>query len=183
VNFHKFHALFSTTLSQLAEAIKSFAQDVFRKCSRVGTKHRKWLRLLLRILERYHKDCDEFLIHIVRITGDETWVSFLNVETKEQSKQWTHTHSPNTPKNLNTVCQKAGDNCFLRQEGSSGGGINATMNHNNVSNVLQSNHKEKLRRVIQNYMRGMLTSGVVFLHENARPHTAAPIRAFKLGVV
>jgi hypothetical protein len=29
----------------------------------------------------------------------------------------------------------------------------------------------------------MLTSGVVFLHENARPHTAAPIRAFKLGVV
>jgi hypothetical protein len=36
-------------------------------------------------LERYHKDDDEFLNHIVRVTGDETWVSFVNVETKEQS--------------------------------------------------------------------------------------------------
>jgi hypothetical protein len=27
-----------------------------------------------------------------------TWVSFVNVETKEQSKQWIHTHSPNKPK-------------------------------------------------------------------------------------
>jgi hypothetical protein len=38
-------------------------------------------------LERCHKDGDEFLNHIVRVTGDETWVSFLNVETKEQSRQ------------------------------------------------------------------------------------------------
>jgi hypothetical protein len=32
--------------------------------------------------ERYHKDGDEFLRLIVQVTGDETWVSFLNVETK-----------------------------------------------------------------------------------------------------
>jgi hypothetical protein len=30
-------------------------------------------------LERYHKDGNEFLSHI--ITGDETWVSFVNVVT------------------------------------------------------------------------------------------------------
>jgi hypothetical protein len=30
------------------------------------------------------------LNHIV--TGDETWVSFVIVETKEQLKQWMHTH-------------------------------------------------------------------------------------------
>jgi hypothetical protein len=48
--------------------------------------------------EQYHKDGDEFLSHIVRITGYETWVSFVNVETKEQSKQWIHTRSPNKPK-------------------------------------------------------------------------------------
>jgi hypothetical protein len=47
-------------------------------------------------LERYHKDGNEFLSHIV--TDDETWVSFVNVETKEQSKQGMHTHSPNRPK-------------------------------------------------------------------------------------
>jgi hypothetical protein len=45
-------------------------------------------------LERYHKDGNEFLNHIMQVT-DETWVSFVNVETKEQSKQWMHTHSPN----------------------------------------------------------------------------------------
>jgi hypothetical protein len=39
------------------------------------------------LLERYHKDSDEFLNHIVRVTGDETWVSFVNFETKGQSKQ------------------------------------------------------------------------------------------------
>jgi hypothetical protein len=49
-------------------------------------------------LGQYHKDGDELLIHIVRVTGDETWVSFVNVETKEQSKQWMHTHLPDKPK-------------------------------------------------------------------------------------
>jgi hypothetical protein len=24
------------------------------------------------------------------VTGNETWVSFVNIETKEQSKQWMH---------------------------------------------------------------------------------------------
>jgi hypothetical protein len=39
-------------------------------------------------LERYHKDRDDFLNHIVRVTGDKNWILFVNVETKEQSKQW-----------------------------------------------------------------------------------------------
>jgi hypothetical protein len=52
---------------------------------------------LIFLLQRYHKDGDQFLNHIVRVTGDETWVSIVNVETKEQSKQWMHTHSPNKP--------------------------------------------------------------------------------------
>jgi hypothetical protein len=34
----------------------------------------------------------------------------------------------------------------------------------------------ELRRAIQNKMRGMLTSGVVLLHDNADPHTAARTR-------
>jgi hypothetical protein len=33
--------------------------------------------------EQYHKDGDEFLNHIVPVTSDETWVLFVNVETKE----------------------------------------------------------------------------------------------------
>jgi hypothetical protein len=35
-------------------------------------------------LEQYHKDGHEFLNYVIRITGNETWVSTVNVETKEQ---------------------------------------------------------------------------------------------------
>jgi hypothetical protein len=45
----------------------------------------------LDFLERYHEDVNKFLSHIVRVTGDETCVSFVNVETKEQSKQFKQT--------------------------------------------------------------------------------------------
>jgi hypothetical protein len=54
-----------------------------------------------------HKDGDEFLSHIV--TGDKAWVSPVNVETKEQSRQWRHTHSPNKLKKCKqtlSACQK-----------------------------------------------------------------------------
>jgi hypothetical protein len=37
------------------------------------------------LLHRYYKDSDEFLSHIVRVTGDETWGSFVNGESKKQS--------------------------------------------------------------------------------------------------
>jgi hypothetical protein len=55
----------------------------------------------LTLFERYHKDGDEFLNHIVRGTGDETWVPSVDVETKEQPKRCMHTHSPIKP---NVVC-------------------------------------------------------------------------------
>jgi hypothetical protein len=49
------------------------------------------------LFERDHTDGDEILNHIIRVTGDETWVLFANVGTKAQSKQWMHTRSPNKP--------------------------------------------------------------------------------------
>jgi hypothetical protein len=48
-----------------------------------------------------------FLSRILRVTGDETWVSFFKVETKEQSKQRMHTHSLNRPKKLKVRCVPA----------------------------------------------------------------------------
>jgi hypothetical protein len=48
--------------------------------------------------------------HIVQVTGDETWVSFVNVKTEVQSKQWMHAHSPNNLKKFKqtlSACQKA----------------------------------------------------------------------------
>jgi hypothetical protein len=64
----------------------------------------------------------------------------VNVETKEQSKQWMHTHSPNKLKNFKQTftCQKADGNCFLEQERSADVGIHATRDHNNVRSGLQN---------------------------------------------
>jgi hypothetical protein len=47
-------------------------------------------------LERYHKYGDEFLNRSV--TGDENWISFVNVKANEQSTQWMHAQSSNKPK-------------------------------------------------------------------------------------
>jgi hypothetical protein len=54
--------------------------------------------------------------------------------------------------------------------------IHATMAHNGVTSVLQSS-KTKLHRTSQYNRSGMLTYGVVPLHENVRQHKAARTRA------
>jgi hypothetical protein len=51
---------------------------------------------------------NEFLSHIMRITGDEILVSFVINEIKEQSNQWLHIYSPNKPnkfKYILFICQ------------------------------------------------------------------------------
>jgi hypothetical protein len=104
----------------------------------MGVHKTQTMPSVLTLLELYHKDGDEFLNHIVRITGDETWVSFVNVETKDQSKQLMHTHSPDKPKTFKqtlSACQKADGSCFLGQKRSADGGIHATMDHNNIRSV------------------------------------------------
>jgi hypothetical protein len=71
--------------------------------------------------------------------------------------------------------QKADGNCFLGQESCATGGIYVTRDHNNGISALRNtkkmgyDHSEK--------RCGMLTPGVVLLHENACPHTAARTRA------
>ena len=49
---------------------------------------------VLKFLTRYAQERDEFLDSIV--TGDETWVLHHAPESKQQSLQWCHTHSPRT---------------------------------------------------------------------------------------
>jgi hypothetical protein len=93
-------------------------------------------------LQRYHKDGNEFLNHILRVTGDETWVSFVNVETKEQSAvkavdARTFTKQDENFKQTMPIYQKADGNCFMEQERSDGG-IHVTRNHNKVRSILRN---------------------------------------------
>jgi hypothetical protein len=68
----------------------------------------------------------------------------VTVGTKEQSKQWMHTHSPNKLKKFKQTlfaCQKADGNCFLGQERSTDSGIHATRDYNNIRSVLGNTKK------------------------------------------
>jgi hypothetical protein len=59
--------------------------------------------------EQYHKNGDTFFNHFVQVTGDKTWVSFMNAETNK--------HCLPTKKLLETV--------FWEKEKSVDGGIHA----------------------------------------------------------
>jgi hypothetical protein len=80
VNFHKYHAVFSKRLSCVLRKMDSENAH--------GCPPNAENDFGFDFLERRHKDGDGFLSHIVRVAGDETWVSFVNIETKEQTKQW-----------------------------------------------------------------------------------------------
>jgi hypothetical protein len=81
VNFHKFHALFCTRLSQtrLSQVLRKMDSENAHGCAQNAKNS-----FGFDFLERYNKDGDEFLSHNLRLTGDEIWVSFVNAETKEK---------------------------------------------------------------------------------------------------
>jgi hypothetical protein len=82
VNFHKSHTLFCTRFSQasLSQGMHKMGSENAHGCTQRAQNF-----FSFDFLERYHTGGDEFLNHIVQLTGHETWVSFVNVETKEQS--------------------------------------------------------------------------------------------------
>ncbi|GFU99843.1 histone-lysine N-methyltransferase SETMAR [Trichonephila clavipes] len=128
----------------------------------------------LEFLSRYHTDGEDFLNRMV--TGDETWVAHVNVETKQQSMAWGHTGSPtrlrkarqtlSVSKLMVTVFWDV-QGIFLIEFMTRGTTINSEVYCRTL---------KKLKRAIQNKRRGLLSSGVVVLHDNARPHTAVRTR-------
>ncbi|KAJ4427362.1 hypothetical protein ANN_24982 [Periplaneta americana] len=128
----------------------------------------------LTFLMRYHTDGDAFLDQIV--TGDETWVSHNIPETKHQSRQWHHPSSLKKPRKFKHTLstQKVMATVFWDRKGvllldfmPKG----TTINANRYCETLR-----KLQQAIQNKRRGMLSRGVVLLHDNARLHIAASTR-------
>jgi hypothetical protein len=96
----------------------------------------------LTFLERYHKDGDAFLINIV--TGNKTWVSFVNDFWDGKGVLMVEFMQQGTTITSQVYCEILTKNCA--------------------------------RPAIQNRRRGMLTYGVVLLHDNARPQTSIAAR-------
>jgi hypothetical protein len=133
VNILKFDALFFTRLSHLGWAIiTSFVQDGFQKCLWMCTKCGEWLPSALPyfrvVTQRWRRI---FHSHDNVIRCDVTWVSFVNVETKEHSKQWMHIHQT-SQKNLNRYLPARWQFFFWNRKDE----IHAAREHNNVRNIL-----------------------------------------------
>jgi preprotein translocase subunit SecE len=125
------------------------------------------------LLQRYHKDVNEFLSHITWVTGDETWVSFVNVETKEQSMQWIHIHQISRKVYTNVVCEKSDGDRFAGHERSADGDL---MQRGTTMSDVYCETLKKLHRTIWTKRHGMLTYGVVLLYDNAHPHSGTHAR-------
>ena len=134
--------------------LKLFSEE--RKAQRIGTA--------LSFLECYDREGDAFLDQIVT---DETWVRCVNAETKLQSMQWGHTASPKKP---TKCCQTLSTRKFMATVFLDKRGLLlvefleriATVNTERYCNILRN-----FRRAIQNKHHGRLSSGVIFLHDNA----------------
>ncbi|GFU54688.1 histone-lysine N-methyltransferase SETMAR [Trichonephila clavipes] len=160
-----------TTLHKVVSEKLQFCKLCARWVPRLLTEEHKLKRIAcaLDFLDRYHKEGDQFLERIV--TGDETWVSHITPESKRQSMEWRHTNSPVRVKAKRTIStRKVMATVFWDRHGvllvefnQQGTTINAAAYCATLT---------KLRRAIQNKRRGFLTSGVLLLHDNARPHSA-----------
>lgn len=126
-----------------------------------------------KFLTRYQAEGVEFLNHIV--TGDETWIAYVNPETKRQSMQWMHSTSPKPKKFKQTFSgRKLMATVFWDHKGVLL--IEFLPRGRTITSLVYCETLKKLRRAIQNKRRGLLSSGIVFLHDNARPHTATATR-------
>lgn len=119
------------------------------------------------LLELYTADRDKFLSRV--ITGDETWIHHYDPESKSESMQWKHPWSP-PPRKFRTEA--------------SAGKIMATIFWDNKGVLLVDylppkttitgdyycKILERLRNSIKQKRRGLLSQGVLLLHDNAPAH-------------
>lgn len=140
----------------------------FHKTQRMGS--------VLTFLQCYWEEGGEFLDRTV--SGDETWVQIVNAETKEQSKQWMHKHSPNKPKKFKrTMSNKKMMATAFWDDREGILLMQFTAPGTTITSEVYCETLNKLRRSIQNKQHGMLTKGFVLLHNNMQTHTATHTNA------
>ncbi|KAJ4446219.1 hypothetical protein ANN_12913 [Periplaneta americana] len=129
--------------------------------------------LVRAVNEKIHEDRseqdDEFLDYIV--TGDETWVSHMTPESKQQSMEWSHTALPRKKK-FKQIMSTRKIMCTVFWDRKGVLLIEFLPRGETINRETYCRTLRKLRRAIQNKRHGMLTDGVVLLHDNARLHTA-----------
>ncbi|KAJ4436885.1 hypothetical protein ANN_17017 [Periplaneta americana] len=102
---------------------------------------------------------------------DETWMSHMTPESKQQSMEWRHTALPRKKKfkQIMSTCKIM---CTVFWDRKGVLLIEFMPRGETINRETYCQTLKKFRCTIQNKRRGMLTDGVVLLHDNARPHTA-----------
>jgi hypothetical protein len=83
-----------------------------------------------------------------------------------------HTFTKQVEEVSTNVFQKTEGNCFLREKG-----VLMVEFMQQRTTITYCETLKELIWAIKKKRRGMMTSGVVLLHNNTRPHTAACVRA------
>jgi len=124
----------------------------------------------LTFMMHYHKEGDGMLSHIV--TGDETWVSNITPESKQQSLHWKHTGSPKRKKFKQTISRRKimctvfwDRQAVLLEEFLPQG--------TTINSAIYCETLKKLRHAVQNKRRRMLSATILLLHDNAQLHSVA----------
>ena len=125
--------------------------------------------LSLHHLCRYADEGENMLRRI--ITADESWVHHHQPESKRASMQWKHPSSPCSKKfKITPSAGKVMLTVFWDYQG-----VLLTNFQKKGDTVTSLSYCEvliKLRDAIRRKRPGLLTRGVLLLHDNARPHTA-----------
>ena len=174
IKFREIHALTGLADPQIKEIIHehlNMSKLSARWIPRILTKENKRLRLETsdRILELYNADPENFLACCV--TGDETWIHHFDPESKEESMMWTA--SGQAPPVKARRLKSAGKIMLTVFWDAAGALLLDFLPHKETVNaVYYADLLSRLREAIKEKRRGMLTRGVMLLHDNAPVHTA-----------
>ncbi|GBM50328.1 hypothetical protein AVEN_142338-1 [Araneus ventricosus] len=110
-------------------------------------------------------------------------LAHINVETKQQSMAWGHTGSPTQLRKARQTlsARKLMVTIFWDAQGILL--IEFMTRGTTINSQVYCHTLKKLTRAIQNKRRGLLSSGVELLHDNALPHTAVGFAQIQMGCV
>jgi len=167
-----FHQISRTLLCDIVSSHLDYRKVCARWVLKMLTEEHKKQRVAcaLTFLMLYHKEGDGMLSHIV--TGDETWVSHITPESKQQSLHWKHTGSPKR-KNFKQTFSTRKIMCTVFWDRQGVLLVEFLPQGTTINSAVYCETLKKLRHAIQNKRRGMLSATILLLHDNAWPHSAA----------
>ena len=119
------------------------------------------------LLELYDTNRDDFLARLV--TGDETWIHHWDPESKQESMQWKHRDSP-PPKKFRTRPSAGKIMATIFWDAKGILLIDYMPHKTTITSQYYADLLGRLRESIKSKRRGMLTKGVLLLHDNAPVH-------------